>query len=101
MLMKAYIGLMFVLYIFQSDIKLCHLQLEQIKSELQTCQEQQRVHTMNVGDHFSPKTGFLEKDMKGVLPINSPKPQDLHQVQGDNLKETQGLYQPYHVSIFL
>ncbi|GBN18004.1 hypothetical protein AVEN_1392-1 [Araneus ventricosus] len=81
-----------------SELKLCHLQFEQAKSELQTCQEQQKMHNLNVMDHFSPKTGFLGKETKDVLPINSPKPRNLHQGHNDNMKQTQGIPQMYHLA---
>ncbi|KAF8787235.1 Golgi integral membrane protein 4-like [Argiope bruennichi] len=75
-----------------SELKLCHLQFDQAKSELQTCQEQQKLHNLNVVDNFSPKPVFLEKETKNILPINSPIPHN------DNLKQTQGHPQIYHLA---
>ncbi|GIX77105.1 uncharacterized protein CEXT_535331 [Caerostris extrusa] len=56
-----------------SELKLCHLQYEQVKSEFQTCQEQLKMHNMNTVDHFPPHAAFREKAVN-IAPNGSPLP---------------------------
>lgn len=64
----------------QSEINLCHLQLQQTKTELNTCQEQLARHNLNTANlKLNDKVTAPEKKMNevGAKPdtgTTSPKP---------------------------
>ncbi|GFT80286.1 uncharacterized protein NPIL_246401 [Nephila pilipes] len=79
-----------------SELKLCHLQYEQSKSELQTCQEQLKQHNFNVVDHLNRRNAFTDREARKINPQapHFQRPIDLppgHEQQQDNMglpKET-------------